>query len=332
MSSATTVNSSDLPFYDGDKTVFPVWENAVQDKSAMSSSLHPQGLNGFSMSDAEFLANFGIAFAAIDHPGAEPGANQVQAWKIWKNQLDRHELQLTQLNGLKMVILASLGPSCYQLLELPGSGVRTRSVQWIMGELKRVYGTMTASDLEAIITTLETPYVDTMPLRELTRLHAKAHLTSAANGQIINEAAKVRYLVRALAPSGTFKSCIEFWHLQHPTIQAQTFLLLCEALYVFADNRPSTVTSATMGYSANATTNSHTEEHFEARVAAQVKLALAKLKLPAGAAVSDKQYCWSHGPCGHSGVACVHRLPGHKEEATLTNQMGGKAKRDRRNY
>ena len=35
------------------------------------------------------------------------------------------------------------------------------------------------------------------------------------------------------------------------------------------------------------------------------------------------KYCWSHGACGHPGCECKNKKPGHKDEATFDNKMGG---------
>ncbi len=34
-------------------------------------------------------------------------------------------------------------------------------------------------------------------------------------------------------------------------------------------------------------------------------------------------YCWSHGGCGHLGGRCRDKKPGHKDNATFENKMGG---------
>ena len=34
-------------------------------------------------------------------------------------------------------------------------------------------------------------------------------------------------------------------------------------------------------------------------------------------------YCWSHGGCGHRGNRCRDKLPGHQDDATFENKMGG---------
>ena len=35
------------------------------------------------------------------------------------------------------------------------------------------------------------------------------------------------------------------------------------------------------------------------------------------------KYCWTHGGCGHLGSGCKSKAPGHKDEATFDNRMGG---------
>ena len=37
-----------------------------------------------------------------------------------------------------------------------------------------------------------------------------------------------------------------------------------------------------------------------------------------------KKYCWTHGVCFHSGNQCKSKAPGHKDDASFKNQMGGK--------
>ena len=34
-------------------------------------------------------------------------------------------------------------------------------------------------------------------------------------------------------------------------------------------------------------------------------------------------YCWSHGGCGHKGLPCRAKKPGHQDAATFANKMGG---------
>ena len=37
-------------------------------------------------------------------------------------------------------------------------------------------------------------------------------------------------------------------------------------------------------------------------------------------------YCWSHGKCGHPSNQCRAKKEGHKDDATMTNKMGGSTK------
>ena len=43
-------------------------------------------------------------------------------------------------------------------------------------------------------------------------------------------------------------------------------------------------------------------------------------------ALSERPFCWSHGPQGHLGCNCTKELPGHKSDATWANQKGSKWK------
>ena len=35
------------------------------------------------------------------------------------------------------------------------------------------------------------------------------------------------------------------------------------------------------------------------------------------------KYCWTHGRCNHQGSACRNKAPGHKDEASMSDKMGG---------
>ena len=39
--------------------------------------------------------------------------------------------------------------------------------------------------------------------------------------------------------------------------------------------------------------------------------------------LDKSKYCWSHGAWNHTGKRCKSEKPGHKEDATFTNKMGG---------
>ena len=38
---------------------------------------------------------------------------------------------------------------------------------------------------------------------------------------------------------------------------------------------------------------------------------------------TTNMYCWTHGGCAHGSAACKDKAPGHKNEATFENKMGG---------
>ena len=38
---------------------------------------------------------------------------------------------------------------------------------------------------------------------------------------------------------------------------------------------------------------------------------------------NTSKYCWTHGACGHPGSESKNKKPGHKDEATFANKMGG---------
>ena len=40
-------------------------------------------------------------------------------------------------------------------------------------------------------------------------------------------------------------------------------------------------------------------------------------------AATFNKYCWTHGCCNHRGADCNNKAPGHKDEATIENKIGG---------
>ena len=44
---------------------------------------------------------------------------------------------------------------------------------------------------------------------------------------------------------------------------------------------------------------------------------------PTFARRTTDQYCWTHGGCAHNGALCTAKAPGHKNDATFENKMGG---------
>ena len=51
-------------------------------------------------------------------------------------------------------------------------------------------------------------------------------------------------------------------------------------------------------------------------------------RTPRDPTVTYTHYCWTHGPkCSHSSFDCNKKGPGHKEEATEANKLGGREKK-----
>ena len=44
---------------------------------------------------------------------------------------------------------------------------------------------------------------------------------------------------------------------------------------------------------------------------------------PASQIQPPRQYCWTHGPCGHSSKDCNRPAPNHVTTATASNRQGG---------
>ena len=74
-----------------------------------------------------------------------------------------------------------------------------------------------------------------------------------------------------------------------------------------------------------ATTNTRLSQHLQLTSQLQAEVQSLKAAKPAKAPIKRDKYCWTHGiKCGHSSNECLKKAPGHQDEATETNKMGGR--------
>ena len=74
-----------------------------------------------------------------------------------------------------------------------------------------------------------------------------------------------------------------------------------------------------------ATTNTRLSQALQ--LTAQLQAEVQTLKSGKQQKINNKyeKYCWTHGiKCGHSSRECLKKAPGHQDEATEANKMGGR--------
>jgi hypothetical protein len=139
------------------------------------------------------------------------------------------------------------------------------------------------------------------------------------------------------ADSEDMAPCFDKFVMDNPIEADRTPVRLTAAIQTFVQNvMPHFTEKRLLSARAHAATIEVSEaskedgedyaKEFAAFIAFQNK---AKAKLPAPAKAKKRLYCWTHGTIGHASggdfKACLKPAPGHKFEATIDNQMGGKA-------
>jgi hypothetical protein len=170
-----------------------------------------------------------------------------------------------------------------------------------------------------------TPWNPVDPIKTIFHCLNDAIAYSIAGRDPITKAAAVRAGYDVLKHSGLFPRACETWRTASP----DTHMLanLCAIFKVANTDRKRTVTTGSLGY-ANI---------LAATPSVLLSLLPDLLSLPFSAlsvstpstALSEKTYCWTHGSSNnrrHTSATCKNKVPGHRDDATATNTLGGSTK------
>ena len=182
----------------------------------------------------------------------------------------------------------------------------------IIKHMKDTYSTITNADIEANLAYLNTPFDTSKPIETLwTQLtKAKEFSKHFGNNDEITDAALVRAATKILEASGVFTKTIDAWNILKRTDQTLAKLKLD---FNAADQRRSEQVSMKDAGYANA---------------AKLKSAYLPTKDDTNQypVTVPSFYCWSHGlgrNPDHTSPTCSNKIPGHKDDATMGNMMGG---------
>ena len=301
---------------------------------------------------AAFTARFGTPPQPLLHPGdAHGNAQQIANWSA---SLRKYNVQVDEhLPKLRTAILMAPQEVLEPLKDEYGSLVM-RSTADIMNYWRAEYGTLTQADLAILMHQLSIKYD---PSKALPAFVAQWNATLrdlTRAGQLLPSTLATQTLQACFGSE--FDQCWVDFVKDVPVVANRTVLRLCPAILKFGkDVLPLLKAQASIGINqiiameeklSVVTQQLHA---LEARHALAVKQAPA---VPAAAATpqlgkrsattnkgaagkqaksapqpfSARPFCWSHGPCQHTGVDCTKPDPGHKENATWQSQMGSKWK------
>lgn len=256
---------------------------------------------------------------------------------LHKMEREDYTLLLEGDAKLKRIILNSLPPVTIASISDPIHGATLLSIADIIERCEVLYGTLNVQDLKRTKLQTKIPFTSTMDMRSYTATHILAHTTAAANGQPYPEQDKVNDFLAGITACGLFRDNIAIWIGTHGAVNQQTFAgLSAEANVWFGNLDKTTVSQLNFSAAVNTVPPLPQPTTLNAQDIASIAAAVHALSLqqapqrpraqpaPALAPVGP-HYCWSHGPGNHPGTACRHPKRGHKAQATLFNQMGGKA-------
>jgi hypothetical protein len=258
----------------------------------------------------------------------EPGTTQPQITennRLHKRAVAIHSLYVAVNNALRRQILDAVPRVYVRDLEHPQFAYSHISCRDLLAHLWRNFGTITASDLKSNIQSMYTPWNPVDPIETIFHRLNDAIAYSIAGRDPITEAAAVRAGYDVLEHSGLFPRACETWRTASPDTHTLANL---RAIFKVADtDRKRMVTTGSLGY-ANV---------LAATPSVLPLLSPDSLSLPFSAllvstpstALSEKTYCWTHGSsnnCRHTSATCKNKAPGHRDDATATNTLGGSTK------
>ena len=310
-----------------------------------ASSIDGLGVAPELFTAAAFTAYFGQA--PQPRPVMAPAAgNSVQLcnWKILNDKTDK----LVAGNIYIRNVLLNQVPEHYIAPMRINRSIRTRTTQYICTELHVELGTLTGPDIAYLKERLKEPYQLEAPV-PCFLAEWSANLNDLARaGQPIADLSAITLLQGCFVSIREFCKCWLQLLQTYPVVADRTVARYCAAIIIFArDSLPLLTAHSAIGMSA-VTDQSATLELMQQKID-RLEVALAAQQAPGGkrkrgqrAAAQEepptqvnmqlipfanRPFCWTHGPCQHSGKICKGPLlDARNKTATWQNQMGSRWK------
>ena len=270
-----------------------------------------------------------FAFAAPARPPAQPvftGANTNVALSTAKADWYRQTNDWNAYNGtktaLKKQILAAIPTEFVSSLKDDTTGFAAVTPLQIIEHVTQFYGTVTRADLDANLTKLESPWEPTESMEGLWTRCTSCVNVANAGGEPIQDAHKIRIMLKVLTATGLFSLDIRDWNKRLAPERTwnhfKTFFANANrerCANMTAGDYRHQAHAAVVGGRSGATSPTFSE------------ITQASTFTEATATMKDVKYCWSHGLYprgnGHTSKECQHKRTGHKEDATMFNMQGG---------
>ena len=282
-------------------------------------------------SAANYLLLATVPFIAPVHPGIAPvhaanatGAQITEVNRQFSADGKEHTLYINTEAALKKLILQAVPSTFTQKLRHQELGYANTTTLALLTHLDTTYGTINEEDLDRNLTDLHRQWQTDEPIENLFN-QINTCRTFAADTDPISEATAIRAGLTILENTASFTEAIRDWR-QKPL--ADRTLANFETHFAKADiERKRTLTTRTAGYHQAAMVQ---------QLGGPKKIKIEQDLPTANSAITTTTdqakptpgyyYCWSHGLSSnaeHTSISCKRQATGHRNDATVTNMLGG---------
>lgn len=324
---------------------------AQRELNANAASVHSVeggGLHGhlaLTITAAAYLALTGVQFDAPVLPPAvpviPPGATAAQIAESNRQHTSQtkafhrfHDLDKALLRQLLAAV-----PALYtDALSDPDYGFTHVTCLAMLTHLKTVYGKLSIAERDLNHQRMTAPWHPPTPIETLFQQLTEGMRLSAAGDEPLVDSQVARMGYNIILRTGVFTDACRDWRLKN--LAQQTFAEFKTHFRRMDQDRLETVTSQSAGYHGAA---NNVQQHPPpatmtlpealaqlASYQAAANVAMHPAPPPSAppapippSAPKPKSYCWTHGACRHTSDTCNTKAPGHRDEATFTNKLGG---------
>ena len=270
-----------------------------------------------------------FAFAAPARPPAQPQFNvgaTNQALATAKADFYRQTNDWNAYNGvktaIKKLVITAIPPEFISSLKDDTTGFAAVTPLQIIEHVTQFYGTVTRADLDANLTKLESPWEPTESMEGLwTRCTTCVNIANAG-GEPIQDAHKIRIMLKVLTATGLFNLDIRDWNKRLAPERTWNHF---KTFFASANReRCANMTAGDYRHQAHAAIDGRRSGATSPTFS---EITQASTITDGTASIKDLKYCWSHGlycrANGHTSKECQHKRQGHQIDATMFNMMGG---------
>ena len=339
-----------------DTVGFRRWKAAAVELALTLDPAAPHGALGFLLDEEEFSVFTGeTSFAPLELQTLQDDPSVRAAQKAF----ERQQVAKAQL---RRAVFASVPEAV--LVAVPGShpdyGTAAVDLRVLLAFLRRRSTVSSHVLYEQVLLSLGEPFVFGTSFEDFLARHSSLHLECERVGFPLNQGDKLRFLVNGVGGhDGLFATSLAVWEENvAATPERRTF----EDAGVLRERVPQAPPprekGATKKSGKQELPRTATEVVAEACAApafeglgtvlkrAALKLAhtapataatfgvhARKAEPPVAAAVTHRlgkqqdKWCWTHGPGAHASKDCRSPAPGHRNDASATNRLGGPAPR-----